>query len=146
MYIHVPKDKRKKLDPFSVKGVFGGYSASSKACRIYVKEDRCIGLSRDIIFDESIAYKKSKDVPVDFGEEEIHIFKDISRDNDGQDPTPTQKDVEGPSDPIQQVIVPENRKRPAWLRTTLQGAEGHTASGTVKESKRPKRYFGMLHT
>jgi len=30
-YIHVPKDKRKKLDSTSIKGIFVGYSLSSKA-------------------------------------------------------------------------------------------------------------------
>jgi len=34
VYIHIPKDKRKKLDPTSLKGIFVGYSASSKAYRI----------------------------------------------------------------------------------------------------------------
>lgn len=86
VYIHIPKDKRKKLDPTSLKGIFVGYSASSKANRIYIKEDRRIEVSRDVFFDENIAYKKSRDVPIDSDEKEIHIFEDISRDNDGQEP------------------------------------------------------------
>jgi len=32
--IHIPKDKRKKLDPSGVKGIFVGYSNSSKTYRI----------------------------------------------------------------------------------------------------------------
>lgn len=40
MYIHIPKDNRKNLDATSLKGIFVGYSASSKVYRIYVKEDR----------------------------------------------------------------------------------------------------------
>lgn len=99
MYIHIPKDKRKKLDPTSLRGIFVGYSASSKAYIIYIKEDNRIEVSRYVIFDESIAYKKSKDVLVNSDEEEIPIFEDISRDNDGQEPRPTQ-DVEGPCEPI----------------------------------------------
>lgn len=35
LYIHVPKEKRKKLEPF-MKGVFVGYSESFKAYRMYV--------------------------------------------------------------------------------------------------------------
>jgi len=38
VYIHIPKDKRKKLDPTSMKGIFDGYSNTSKAYRIYIKE------------------------------------------------------------------------------------------------------------
>ena len=58
-YIHVPKDKRKKLDCTSIKGIFVGYSLSSKAYRIYIKEGRHIEVSKDVIFDENQAYKKS---------------------------------------------------------------------------------------
>jgi hypothetical protein len=36
VYIHVPKDKRKKLEPSGKKGIFVGSSESSKAYRIYV--------------------------------------------------------------------------------------------------------------
>ena len=35
MYIHIPKEKRTKLDPLGKKGIFVGYSESSKAYRIY---------------------------------------------------------------------------------------------------------------
>ena len=31
-------------------------------------------------------------------------------------------------------------KRPAWLRTTLQDIEVHTTNGTIRESKKTKRY------
>ena len=37
-YIYIPKHKRKKLDPASMKGIFVGYSNTSKAYRIYIKE------------------------------------------------------------------------------------------------------------
>jgi hypothetical protein len=36
VYIHVPKDKRKKLEPSGKKGIFVGYSESSKSYRIYI--------------------------------------------------------------------------------------------------------------
>ena len=35
MYIHIPKEKWTKLDPSGKKGVFVGYSESSKAYKIY---------------------------------------------------------------------------------------------------------------
>ena len=35
VYIHIPKEKRTKLDPSGKKGIFVGYSESSKAYRIY---------------------------------------------------------------------------------------------------------------
>ena len=48
MYIHIPKDKRTKLDPSGKKGIFVGYSESSKAYRIYFLGFKKIGISRDV--------------------------------------------------------------------------------------------------
>jgi hypothetical protein len=36
VYVHVPKDKRSKLDPSRKKGIFVGYSETSKAYRVYI--------------------------------------------------------------------------------------------------------------
>jgi hypothetical protein len=38
VYSHIPKDKRNKLEPSGKKGIFVGYSDSSKAYRIYIPE------------------------------------------------------------------------------------------------------------
>jgi hypothetical protein len=40
VYIHVPKEKRIKLDPSGRKGTFVGYNESSKAYRIYIPGQR----------------------------------------------------------------------------------------------------------
>jgi hypothetical protein len=57
VYIHVPKDKRKKLEPSGKKGIFVGYSESSKVYRIYVPGQKKVEVSRDVTFDENIAYQ-----------------------------------------------------------------------------------------
>jgi hypothetical protein len=36
VFVHVPKEKRTKLDPSGWKGIFVGYSDTSKAYRIYI--------------------------------------------------------------------------------------------------------------
>jgi hypothetical protein len=36
VYIHVPKEKRTKMEPSGKKGIFVGYSENSKAYKIYV--------------------------------------------------------------------------------------------------------------
>jgi hypothetical protein len=38
VYIHVPKEKRTKLEPSGKKGTFVGYSETSKAYKIYIPE------------------------------------------------------------------------------------------------------------
>lgn len=62
VYIHIPKDKRSKLEPLGKKGIFVGYNETSKAYRIYILGQKLIELSRDVIFEEDVAFRKSKDI------------------------------------------------------------------------------------
>ena len=64
MYIHIPKEKRTKLDPSGKKGIFVGYSERSKAYRIYFPGFKKIDISIDITFNEDSAYNKSRKRPV----------------------------------------------------------------------------------
>jgi hypothetical protein len=52
VHLHVPKEKRSKLEPSGRKGTFVGYSESSKAYRIYIQGQRQIEVSRDVTFEE----------------------------------------------------------------------------------------------
>ena len=69
MYIHIPKQKRTKLDLSGKKGIFVGYSESSKTYRIYFPGFKKIDISRDVTFDEYSAYNKSRKRPVEVSEE-----------------------------------------------------------------------------
>ena len=60
VYIHIPKEKRTKLDPSGKKGIFVGYSESSKDYKIYFPGFKKIYISRDVTFDEDSSYNKSK--------------------------------------------------------------------------------------
>jgi hypothetical protein len=59
VYIHVAKEKRKKMETLGNKGVFVRYSENSKAYRIYVPGQRKIEVSRVVNFHEEAAFKKS---------------------------------------------------------------------------------------
>lgn len=39
MYIHVPKEKRTKLEPSGKKGIFVGYSETTKGYRVYIPRE-----------------------------------------------------------------------------------------------------------
>ena len=65
MYIHILKEKRTKLDPSGKKGIFVGYSKSSKAYIIYFLGFKKIEISRDVTFDEDSAYNKSRKKPAE---------------------------------------------------------------------------------
>ena len=55
MYIRILKEKMTKLDPLGRKGIFVGYSESSKDYRIYFPGFKNIDISRDVTFDEDSA-------------------------------------------------------------------------------------------
>ena len=69
MHIHIPKEKRMKLDPSGRKGIFVGYFESSKAYRIYFPGFKKIDISKDVTFDEDSAYIKSMKRPAEELEE-----------------------------------------------------------------------------
>ncbi|MCO5547266.1 hypothetical protein L7F22_000713 [Adiantum nelumboides] len=52
-FVHIPKEKRQKLDFKSRKLLFLGYSAESNAYRLYDPDTRTTTVSRDVVFDES---------------------------------------------------------------------------------------------
>ena len=58
VYIHVPKEKRSKMEPSGKKGILVGYSETSKAYRIYIPGQRYIEVSRDVTFHKEIPAKR----------------------------------------------------------------------------------------
>ena len=65
VYVHVPKDKRTKLDPLGNKGIFVGYSESSKVYKVYIPGHRQIETSRDVTFNEDASFSKSGQTHMD---------------------------------------------------------------------------------
>ena len=53
IYIHVPDQKKRKLDIKAKRGVFVGYSNQSKGYRVLILENEKIEVSRDVEFEES---------------------------------------------------------------------------------------------
>ena len=68
VYVHVPLERRTKLDPSGKKGIFVGYSESAKAYQIYISGHKRIELSRDVTFEEDVAYRRSRHVESDSDE------------------------------------------------------------------------------
>jgi hypothetical protein len=60
VFIHIPKEKRNKMDPSGNKGKLVGYYEVSKAFRIYIPCHYHIEISRDVTFDEDAVLKKYK--------------------------------------------------------------------------------------
>jgi hypothetical protein len=114
IYIHVPKQKRTKLEPSGKKGTFMGYKVSHMG--IDCEEQKAL-----------------KDDHTDPSSSIVH-----SSDHQEESVEP-----EGPVDLPRDIAV--TRKRPTWIRDTLQDAERHaTLSDTFRERKRPLRFSSYM--
>jgi hypothetical protein len=95
VYVHVPKEKRSKLDPSGKKGIFVGYSETSKAYRVYIPGHRQIEISRDVTFDEDATFNRSRQNHID----EVH---------DEEPKAPRIIETEGGSDVVPEEYIPED--------------------------------------
>jgi hypothetical protein len=59
-YSYVPSEKRTKLEPTTERGIFVGYSETSKDFCIYLPSLRKTVLRRDVRFEEDGAFRKSR--------------------------------------------------------------------------------------
>ena len=73
MYIHIPEEKRTKMEPSVKKGNFVNYSETSKIFRIYVPSERHVEVSRDVTFHEEASFKRSKELEYDPETKDIEI-------------------------------------------------------------------------
>jgi hypothetical protein len=107
VYSHIPKDKRNKLEPSGKKGIFVGYNDSSKAYRIYIPEQQKIEISRDVTFNERMAFRKSIEEIIEEEELEEPNEENIENENDEKD------QPDHPMEPCENTdsdIVPKTKK------------------------------------
>ena len=104
MYIHIPKEKRTKLNPFGSKGIFVGYSDTTKAYRIYFPRFKKIDINRDVTFDEDSTYFISRRISIQEVEEpeEMRV-----QDMEIREPIPKyheDHDMVEPQDPVETLL------------------------------------------
>jgi hypothetical protein len=117
VYTHVLVERRTKLEPSNRKGLFVGYSETSKAYRVYIPNQRKIIVSRDVKFEEDFASRKSH--------EPIPVTKDEEQEASKVEPRPpvTSKAVQQPSSEEEKAVIPSTSvKRPRWFTQTLKDA------------------------
>jgi len=54
-YVHVPDEKRSKLNPKAQKCILIGYSLEQKGYRCFNPSTRKLQVSRDVVFDEMVS-------------------------------------------------------------------------------------------
>jgi transposase InsO family protein len=87
-YVHIPDQKRPKLDAKSLPCIFIGYSDISKAYRFFDPASHCVRESRDAIFDESSVKSHSPDHRVEWED----LLLDQSDDPDSSREVVVQRD------------------------------------------------------
>ena len=114
VYIHIPKEKRKKLDPSGKKGIFVGYSKISKAYKIYFPGYKKIDISKDVTFDEDTTYNKSIKRPAEEPEEsEAPRIHDTTMNEEIQE---EYREFEEPQRPVDPPLEKNPHKRKhAWV-------------------------------
>jgi len=121
-WVHIPKEKRRKLDPKSVKCILIGFEeeSGSKISRLFDPLRRVEIRSRDVIIDEcsSLAEEsdeKIKEMGIAWDREPIHDTSKVScdTDNDYQHLDPITPPQEGPTRTEQPDILDSIVVRPA---------------------------------
>ena len=124
------------------KGIFVGYSETSKAFRIYIPGFKQIETSRDVTFDEDEAFNKSRRHRAEENLEEEQKRATI-RDNEEHDQV--DHDMTEPQMPMDLPKEVSHKRKPVWARELIQDAKRYgTSEGSLKESKRPHIYLSYM--
>jgi hypothetical protein len=154
VFIHIPKEKRNKLEPSGKKRIFVGYCEVSKAFKIYIPGHHHIEISRYVTFDEDATLKKSRRCQLEeVYEEEIVIHRiaesvrEVPRATEPVREVVTSPDEEILEDhdivefqePPQMTIF--HKINPAWARELIQYGEKYgVPEGTTRQVKKPKPF------
>jgi hypothetical protein len=142
VFVHIPKEKRTKLDPSGNKGIFVGYYEVSKAFRNYILGYHHIEINIDVTFDEDEALKRSRKCQLEEVYEEEPVaprvtepVKEVTVTPD--DEIPEDHDMIESQEPPCMII--SHKRKPTWVRELIQDVEKYGApEGTMRQSKKPE--------
>jgi hypothetical protein len=148
VFVHIPKEKRNKLDPSGKKGIFVGYCEVSKAFRFHIPGHHHIEISKDVTFDEDAALKKSRRCQVEqvYEEEPVaprvaELVREVIASLDEE--TLEDHDIVEFQEPPQMTI--SHKRKPAWARELIQDGEKYgVPDRTMRQVKRPKPFSSYM--
>jgi hypothetical protein len=148
VFVHIPKEKRTKLDPSRKKGIFVGYCEVSKALRVYILGYHHIEISRDVTFDEDETLKKSRRCHLEEVYEEepvaprvVEPVREVIASPD--DEILEDHDIVESQEPPQMKI--SHKRKPAWERELIQHGEKYDVhEGTMRQVKKPKPFSSYM--
>jgi hypothetical protein len=154
VFIHIPKEKRNKLEPSGKKGIFVGYCEVSKAFRIYIPGHHHIEIIMDVSFDEDATLKKLRRCQLEeVYEEEPVIPRNVE----------LVREVPRAAKPVREVLTSPNeelledhdmiqvkepprmtilhKRKPSWASKIIRDGEKYgVPEGTMRQVKRPKPF------
>lgn len=98
-FVHIPKQKRQKLDAKAIKGYLVGYCGNKDGYRVYIPEKNDIALSRDVIFKDELPSVTEQ--PTELVETEVEFQTDNDTVTDQSN-----TDVIG-----EQILMPRNKRQ-----------------------------------
>jgi hypothetical protein len=156
VFIHIPKEKRNKLEPSGKKGIFMGYCEVSKALRIYISGHRHIEISRDVTFYEDAVLTKSRRCHLEEVYEEEPIIPITAMREVPRAIEPVREDVVSPDEEIpedhdiMEFQEPPQMKilhkiKSSWAIKLIQDGEKYgVPQGTVRQVKSPKTFSSYM--
>jgi hypothetical protein len=136
VFIHIPKEKRNKLESSGKKGIFVGYCEVSKAFRIYIPGHRHIEINKDVTFDEDASLKKSRKCQLEEVYEEEPVIPRVAESvrevlraaklvrevvTSPEEEIPEDHDMVEFQEPPQMTIL--HKRKLAWARELIQDGE-----------------------
>ncbi len=119
-YVHVPKEKRKKWNPKSKKGVFVGYCDDTKGYRVWLPDEKKIMIARDITFKEEtsalVEESSSVVVPVIVSNQDSSAEENESDDSEDIEDIDTST-IDLTSDTSNESILSTHSDDPTWIPT-----------------------------
>jgi hypothetical protein len=158
VFIHIPKEKRNKLEPSGKKGIFLGYCEVSKAFRIYIPGHHHIEISKDVTLDEDAALKKSRRCQLEEVYEEEPVAPKVA-ESVREVPKAAETVREVVTSPDEEILEDHDivefqeppqmmisyKRKPAWARELIQDGEKYgVPKGTTRQVKRPKPFSSYM--
>jgi hypothetical protein len=148
VFVHIPKEKRTKIDPSGKKGIFVGYCEVSKAFKIYIPGYHHIEISRDVTFDEDATLEKSRRFQLEEVYEEEFVaprFAELVREVT----VSPDDEIHEYHDMIESQETPQmkiyHKRNPVWARELIQDGEKYGApKGTMRQVKKPKPFSNYM--
>jgi hypothetical protein len=148
VFVHIPKEKRTKLDPSGNKGIFVGYCEVSKSFIIYIPGYHHIDINKNVTFDDDVVLKRSRKCQLEEVYEEEPIAPRVAEPM--EEVTITLDDeISEDHDMIESQessrMTISHKRKPAWARELIQDTEKYGApKGTMRQSKKLRPFSSHM--